>query len=149
MSFDAAGGWNIEEEGYQSVGSGSIFAKSALKKYYSDNMPVADAALACVQALYDAADDDSATGGPDLTLTEVSEAANAIYEVVDPGANILVGAVVHPRPQPEVKLTLIATGLPGSESAAPREPRAPSAYSLMVRIQRWPSYSALRGPIWK
>jgi len=29
-------------------------------------MPPADAALACVQALYDAADDDSATGGPDL-----------------------------------------------------------------------------------
>jgi len=28
VSFDAAGGWNIEEEGYQSVGSGSIFAKS-------------------------------------------------------------------------------------------------------------------------
>ena len=30
-------------------------------------MPVRDAVLACVQALYDAADDDSATGGPDLT----------------------------------------------------------------------------------
>jgi proteasome beta subunit len=30
-------------------------------------MPVRDATLACVQALYDAADDDSATGGPDLT----------------------------------------------------------------------------------
>jgi proteasome beta subunit len=30
-------------------------------------MPVADAALACVQSLYDAADDDSATGGPDVT----------------------------------------------------------------------------------
>jgi len=30
-------------------------------------MPARDAVLACVQALYDAADDDSATGGPDLT----------------------------------------------------------------------------------
>ena len=30
-------------------------------------MPVSDAVLGCVQALYDAADDDSATGGPDLT----------------------------------------------------------------------------------
>ena len=67
VSFDAAGGWNFEEEGYQSVGSGSIFAKSALKKFYSDDMPTTDAILACVQALYDAADDDSATGGPDLT----------------------------------------------------------------------------------
>ncbi|HEY2504671.1 MAG TPA: proteasome subunit beta, partial [Mycobacterium sp.] len=35
VSFDAAGGWNIEEEGYQSVGSGSIFAKSSIKKLYS------------------------------------------------------------------------------------------------------------------
>ena len=40
VSFDAAGGWNIEEEGYQSVGSGSIFAKSSIKKLYSQ---VADA----------------------------------------------------------------------------------------------------------
>lgn len=65
------------------------------------------------------------TGGPDLTLTEVSEAANAIYEVVDPGANIVIGAVVHPRPQAEVKLTLIATGLPGLEGASPRETSEP------------------------
>jgi len=66
VSFDAAGGWNIEEEGYQSVGSGSIFAKSSIKKLYA-NVTDADSALgAAVEALYDAADDDSATGGPDL-----------------------------------------------------------------------------------
>ena len=35
VSFDAAGGWNFEDEGYQSVGSGSIFAKSSMKKLYS------------------------------------------------------------------------------------------------------------------
>ena len=66
FSYDVAGG-PYEEYRFHSVGSGSVFAKSALKKYYSDNMSVTDAALACVQALYDAADDDSATGGPDLT----------------------------------------------------------------------------------
>ena len=66
FSYDAAGG-PYEEHRFHSIGSGSIFAKSALKKYYSDDMPVSDAVLACVQALYDAADDDSATGGPDLT----------------------------------------------------------------------------------
>jgi proteasome beta subunit len=38
-----------------------------LKKLYADGMSVRDTVLACVQALYDAADDDSATGGPDLT----------------------------------------------------------------------------------
>ena len=66
FSYDVAGG-PYEEHRFHSIGSGSIFAKSALKKYYSDDMPVTDAVLACVQALYDAADDDSATGGPDLT----------------------------------------------------------------------------------
>ena len=66
FSYDVAGG-PYEEHRFHSVGSGSVFAKSALKKYYTDGMSVADAALACVQALYDAADDDSATGGPDLT----------------------------------------------------------------------------------
>jgi proteasome beta subunit len=66
FSYDVAGG-PYEEYRFHSIGSGSLFAKSALKKYYSDDMSVADASLACVQALYDAADDDSATGGPDLT----------------------------------------------------------------------------------
>ncbi|WP_176561913.1 proteasome subunit beta [Mycolicibacterium palauense] len=66
VSFDAAGGWNVEIEGYQSVGSGSLFAKSSMKKLYS-NVRDADSALrVAVEALYDAADDDSATGGPDL-----------------------------------------------------------------------------------
>ncbi|MEZ0363259.1 proteasome subunit beta [Mycobacterium sp. pUA109] len=66
VSFDAAGGWNVEEEGYQAVGSGSIFAKSSIKKLYS-RVTDADSALkVAVEALYDAADDDSATGGPDL-----------------------------------------------------------------------------------
>jgi proteasome beta subunit len=66
FSYDVAGG-PYEEHRFHSIGSGSVFAKSSLKKLYSDDMQVADAVLACVQALYDAADDDSATGGPDLT----------------------------------------------------------------------------------
>jgi proteasome beta subunit len=65
FSYDVAGG-PYEEHRFHSIGSGSVFAKSALKKLYSDGMAVSDAVLACVQALYDAADDDSATGGPDL-----------------------------------------------------------------------------------
>jgi proteasome beta subunit len=66
VSFDAAGGWNVEEEGYQSVGSGSIFAKSSIKKLYSQVTDADSALRVAVEALYDAADDDSATGGPDL-----------------------------------------------------------------------------------
>ena len=65
FSYDVAGG-PYEEQRFYSIGSGSLFARGALKKLYADGMPAADAVLACVQALYDAADDDSATGGPDL-----------------------------------------------------------------------------------
>jgi proteasome beta subunit len=43
-----------------------VFAHGALKKLYTDDMPTSDAVLCCLQALYDAADDDSATGGLDL-----------------------------------------------------------------------------------
>ena len=66
FSYDVAGG-PYEEHRYYSIGSGSPFALAALKKLYADGMPADDAVLACVQALYDAADDDSATGGPDLS----------------------------------------------------------------------------------
>jgi proteasome beta subunit len=66
FSYDVAGG-PYEEHRFHSIGSGSVFAKSSLKKLYTDDMQLSDAVLACVQALYDAADDDSATGGPDLT----------------------------------------------------------------------------------
>jgi proteasome beta subunit len=66
FSYDVAGG-PYEEQRFHSIGSGSVFARGALKKLYADDMPVREAVLACVQALYDAADDDSATGGPDLT----------------------------------------------------------------------------------
>jgi proteasome beta subunit len=66
FSYDVAGG-PYEEQRFYSIGSGSLFARGALKKLYVDGMSARDAVLACVQALYDAADDDSATGGPDLT----------------------------------------------------------------------------------
>jgi proteasome beta subunit len=66
VSFDAAGGWNIEEEGYQAVGSGSLFAKSSIKKLYTQVVDADTALKVAIEALYDAADDDSATGGPDL-----------------------------------------------------------------------------------
>ena len=66
FSYDVAGG-PYEEQRFHSIGSGSLFARGALKKLYTDGMSAGDTVLACVQALYDAADDDSATGGPDLS----------------------------------------------------------------------------------
>jgi proteasome beta subunit len=66
FSYDVTGG-RYEETAFHSVGSGSMFARGALKKLYRDDLDEAGAVTAVVQALYDAADDDSATGGPDLT----------------------------------------------------------------------------------
>jgi proteasome beta subunit len=65
FSYDPAGGPS-EEHRFYSIGSGSVFAQGALKKLYTEDMPTNEAVLCCVQALYDAADDDSATGGFDL-----------------------------------------------------------------------------------
>jgi len=65
FSYEPAGGPS-EEHRFYSIGSGSVFARGALKKLYTDDMPASEAVLCCLHALYDAADDDSATGGPDM-----------------------------------------------------------------------------------
>jgi proteasome beta subunit len=66
FSYDVTGG-RYEETAFHSVGSGSLFARGSLKKLYRDDLSADGCVEAVVQALYDAADDDSATGGPDLT----------------------------------------------------------------------------------
>lgn len=65
FSYDVTGG-RSEERQYHAIGSGSVFARGALKKLYRDDFSEDDAILACVHAIYDAAEEDSATGGPDL-----------------------------------------------------------------------------------
>ncbi len=61
------------------------------------------------------------TGGSDLTLHEVNTAAETIYEVVDPNANIIFGAVIDDSMEGDVKITVIATGFAGdaAKAAAP------------------------------
>ncbi|MDT9696977.1 proteasome subunit beta [Streptomyces sp. P17] len=65
FSFDVAGGL-YEKRDFQAEGSGSPYARGALKKLFHRGMSRREAALTALQALYDAADDDSATGGPDI-----------------------------------------------------------------------------------
>ncbi|MFJ8078795.1 proteasome subunit beta [Streptomyces sp. NPDC096176] len=98
FSYDVTGG-RSEELGYAATGSGSIFARGAMKKLYHEDLTEQQATTLVIQALYDAADDDSATGGPDvarriypivtvitdegfrrLTEAETSEIARAILE---------------------------------------------------------------------
>jgi cell division protein FtsZ len=50
------------------------------------------------------------TGGPDLSLVEVSEASSIVQEAADEDANIIFGAVVDPLLKGKVKITVIATG---------------------------------------
>ncbi|WP_326691829.1 MULTISPECIES: proteasome subunit beta [unclassified Streptomyces] len=66
FSYDVTGG-RSEEVGFAGVGSGSVFARGSLKKLYREDLTERQAATVVLQALYDAADDDSATGGPDMT----------------------------------------------------------------------------------
>ncbi|MCX6395116.1 MAG: proteasome subunit beta [Propionibacteriales bacterium] len=65
FSYDVTGG-RYEETAFHSVGSGSMFARGSLKKLYRNDFTADECVTATIQALYDAADDDSATGGPDL-----------------------------------------------------------------------------------
>jgi len=67
VTYDPTGGRYDEWLGYHSVGSGSVFAKSSLKKLHDRSADLAATIRTAVEALYDAADDDTATGGPDLT----------------------------------------------------------------------------------
>jgi proteasome beta subunit len=111
VSFDAAGGWNVEEEGYQAVGSGSVFAKSSIKKLYSQVVDADSALRVVVEALYDAADDDSATGGPDLVRgifpTAVTIGAEGAEEVSEERIAQIAREVIENRtraktPRPDI-----------------------------------------------
>ena len=65
FSYDVTGG-RYEEHRHHSVGSGSMFARGAIKKLWREDITPVEAISIAVESLYDAADDDSATGGPDL-----------------------------------------------------------------------------------
>lgn len=60
------------------------------------------------------------TGGSDLTLYEVNAAAEVIYDLVDPTANLIFGAVIDPSLTGQVSITLIATGFKRQEESEGR-----------------------------
>lgn len=66
FSYDVTGG-RYEEHDFYAVGSGSQFARGALKKINAIDQSEDEAIAAAIEALFDAADDDSATGGPDIS----------------------------------------------------------------------------------
>lgn len=92
FSYDVTGG-RYEEHDFYAVGSGSSFARGSLKKLFRRGASADEAIDAALRALYDAADDDSATGGPDM--------ARGIYPVVanvdSGGVHLLTDAELQPR----------------------------------------------------
>ena len=112
FSYDVTGG-RYEEHAFHAVGSGSVFARGSLKKLYKPDLSETDTVTAALQALYDAADDDSATGGPDLT--------RRIFPVV---------AVVTKdgyRRIPDAEIGAIADEVIGARLIRPDGPAAPLA----------------------
>jgi proteasome beta subunit len=100
FSYDVTGG-RYEEHSFHSVGSGSMFARGALKKRWRESLDEQAAVRVCVDALYDAADDDSATGGPDLTRRIFPAVAvvdeNGYRRLSDDAVGTVVEAIVAHR----------------------------------------------------
>jgi len=65
FKYDITGG-RYEETDYFSTGSGGKDARTTMKKLYQTDMPEAEAVRTAIEALYDAAEEDIGTGGPDL-----------------------------------------------------------------------------------
>jgi proteasome beta subunit len=102
VSYDVVGGRYDETLGYHSVGSGSLFARSSLKKLHDPTMEVDAAVRAAMEALYDAADDDSSTGGPDpvrriYPVVVTVTAADGAVRMLDEQAGQVVDLVVEGR----------------------------------------------------
>jgi cell division protein FtsZ len=90
------------------------------------------------------------TGGPDLGMYEIDEAAKAITEAADPDANIIFGAIIDEAMQGEVKITVIATGFESDSNRTqkkifqPSERRIsdiPTSQILRRDEQRFTSYA--------
>ncbi|NOV98255.1 proteasome subunit beta [Isoptericola halotolerans] len=100
FSFDVTGG-RYEEREHHSVGSGSVFARGALKKLWRAGLDSEGAVSVAVEALYDAADDDSATGGPDTVRriwpVVATVTAEGYRRVDDETLAAVVGRIVAAR----------------------------------------------------
>ena len=81
--------------------SGSLFAKSALKKKYRAGLSTDDAVRMAVEALYDAADDDTATGGPDVSRkiypVVMTATAHGVHRLTEEQISAVAESVVAGR----------------------------------------------------
>ena len=83
------------------------------------------------------------TGGLDMTLLEVDEAANAISGQVDPDANIIFGAAFDPSLNNKIRVSVVATGMDGASIAAIEPaPRRSSMRAVAAEVAPEPVYAA-------
>jgi cell division protein FtsZ len=120
------------------VGSGKMRAREAANSAISS--PLLESSIEGARGVVF-----NITGGSDLTLHEVNTAAETIYEVVDPNANIIFGAVIDDRLQGEVRITVIATGFTKGESQ-PAPPTPIKSISKPQQIAPPPSPSPVAEP---
>jgi cell division protein FtsZ len=118
---------NLDFADVKSVMAGAGTAMMAIGEASGEGRAIQAAQAAISSPLLDASIEGAKgilmniTAGADLTLMEVNEAAQTIRDLVDEDANIIFGTVIIPNPKPEIKVTLIATGLqPGSRTVRPR-----------------------------
>ncbi|TQN31780.1 proteasome endopeptidase complex beta subunit [Haloactinospora alba] len=109
-SYDPVGG-RYEEHRFHGIGSGAVYARGSLKKLFTDDLSESDAVTVAVQALYDAADDDSATGGPDMH--------RKIYPLID-----VITEEGHRR-LPTDEVAQVAQSVVEARSERPDGPTAP------------------------
>ena len=95
VNYDVTGHRSDETLGYHAIGSGSVFARSALKKRHDVSADLDTAVRNAVEALYDAADDDTATGGPDLIRRIFPVLMTATVEGTRRLSDEEIGAVVR------------------------------------------------------
>jgi cell division protein FtsZ len=87
------------------------------------------------------------TGGADLTLHEVNEAAEVIYGVASPDANIIFGAVIDDRVQGEIQITVIATGFNNGQRPTPRRQQQETRYNSSPAARPAASAPAYQPPV--
>ncbi len=109
------------------IGSGRSRAAEAAQAAISSPLLEAgriDGAKGCVVNI---------TGGKDMTLEDMTSASEVIYDVVDPEANIIVGAVIDETLEGEVQVTVIATGFEGNQPYRNQQPGAQLASQSLYR----------------
>jgi len=92
------------------------------------------------------------TGGLDMTLLEVDEAANAISDQVDPEANIIFGAAFDPSLEGVIRVSVVATGMDGASMAAiePARPRMTARAPIVAPpvVSQEPEVEPVRAEAW-